>query len=301
MSSNDLINNLMNGIAFGMLTSRPMSGGCCMPMSSPLMSYPVGSFSVCGGYNPFRVSLFAPPVITPPVMPMNFGYSNFGSRWNFNLPQINFANYTPPATNWTMPTFNWSMPTNTSYNYSRYSSSNTNYTGSTSLNEIYTAKSSDVGFNKMLNYILTWEGGYTEINDGSGGATNRGVTTKTYNNYRSKKGLPTQPVKYMTNDEMNEIYHNIYVECGANRIENPKLALYVFDTAVNMGPQKAKEILSQSGGNIEKFDQIRRQKYKSIAENKPGKRKFLKGWINRANGIKTFAQNNLSDTRSTLA
>ena len=117
MSSNDLINNLMNGIAFGMLTSRPMSGGCCMPMSSPLMSYPVGSFSVCGGYNPFRVSLFAPPVITPPVMPMNFGYSNFGSRWNFNLPQINFANYTPPAMNWTMPALNWSMP---QMNFSTY-------------------------------------------------------------------------------------------------------------------------------------------------------------------------------------
>ena len=170
-----------------------------------------------------------------------------------------------------------------------------------SSNDIYSKYSSDKYFNKMLDYILTWEGGLANLQGDSGGLTKNGVTTDTYNEYRDKKNLPRQSVAQMTENEKIEIYHKIYVDCGADKIRNPKLALYVFDTAVNMGSKRAKEILSLSNGNLAKFETIRRQKYQSIAKNNPKKQKFLKGWNNRVDGIKNFAANNLPSNLDTIA
>ena len=57
------------------------------------------------------------------------------------------------------------------------------------------------------------------------------VTSKDeYNNILEAQ---TQWKKYQ---EAEDIYYNNYYKAsGADKIENPRLALYVFDTAVNMG------------------------------------------------------------------
>jgi len=119
-------------MAFGMLTSQQRRWGYCTPMLNPVMSYPLGSVCTWGRYNPFGVSLFAPPI-------MNYNYSYYSNpykSWNYNTVPLtlntsynnyglssysnpysswNFNNYTPKFnfTNWklTMPTWN-----NTSYN-----------------------------------------------------------------------------------------------------------------------------------------------------------------------------------------
>ena len=55
------------------------------------------------------------------------------------------------------------------------------------------------------------------------------------------KELPTRSVKYITDDEVKDIYYNNYYKAsGADKLENPQLASYVFDTAVNMGVSIAK-------------------------------------------------------------
>ena len=47
----------------------------------------------------------------------------------------------------------------------------------------------------------------------------------------------------MTEDEMQDIYYkNYYKASGADKIDNPRLSMYVFDTAVNMGVSVAKEL-----------------------------------------------------------
>ena len=79
MSSTDLINNFMTGMAFGMLTSQSR-WGYCTPVLNPVMSYPMGGVRSWGGYNPFGVSLLASPI-------MNYrlsSYSNQYSSLNFN-------------------------------------------------------------------------------------------------------------------------------------------------------------------------------------------------------------------------
>mgnify|MGYP002797970217 FL=1 len=55
------------------------------------------------------------------------------------------------------------------------------------------------------------------------------------------KELPTRSVKYITDDEVKDIYYNNYYKAsGADKLEKPQLASYVFDTAVNMGVSIAK-------------------------------------------------------------
>ena len=74
--------------------------------------------------------------------------------------------------------------------------------------------------------------------------------------------MPTKDVRYITQDEVEDIYYNNYYKAsGADEIENPRLALYVFDTAILHGVYDAKQMLKKSGGNLEKFEQLSRERY----------------------------------------
>lgn len=44
-------------------------------------------------------------------------------------------------------------------------------------------------FEKMLKFVLEKEGGYVNDPNDLGGETNKGITTATYNAYRTRKGL----------------------------------------------------------------------------------------------------------------
>ena len=72
----------------------------------------------------------------------------------------------------------------------------------------------DKEYPQMLKFILAREGGYSNNKDDLGGETNKGITHTTYNSYRRSKGLPTQSVKYISEDEMQEIYYNNYYKAS---------------------------------------------------------------------------------------
>lgn len=162
---------------------------------------------------------------------------------------------------------------------------------------------SNENFEKMLKFVLQSEGGYVNDPNDLGGETNKGITHNTYNSYRRSKGLPTRSVKYITDDEVRDIYYNNYFKAsGADKIENPQLAFYVFDTAVNMGVSRAKSFLDQSNGNPETFEQLRRAKYDEFAKLNPSQQRYLQGWNNRVTAVKNFAESNFpdwSDNKST--
>lgn len=157
-------------------------------------------------------------------------------------------------------------------------------------------------FEKMLKFVLQREGGYVNDHNDLGGETNKGITHNTYNSYRKSKGLPIRSVKYITDDEVRDIYYNNYFKAsGADKIENPQLASYVFDTAVNMGVSRAKSFLEQSHGNTETFEQLRRAKYEEFAKLNPSQQRYLQGWNNRVTAVKHFAENTfpgLADNKS---
>ena len=102
----------------------------------------------------------------------------------------------------------------------------------------------DQYFETMLNFVLLREGGYVNDPDDPGGETNHGITHEVYDSYRRSKKLPKRSVKYITDDEVVDIYYNNYYKAsGADKIKNPRLAMAVFDTSVNMGVSVAFPVL----------------------------------------------------------
>lgn len=147
-------------------------------------------------------------------------------------------------------------------------------------------------FDKMLKFVLLREGGYSNNPNDKGGETNKGITYQTYNSYRKSRGLFPRSVKYITDEEVRDIYYNNYYKAsGADKIQNPKLAAYVFDTAVNMGVSRAKEFLAKSGNDLNTYEQLRRNKYNQFVEYDSSQRCFLQGWNNRINSLREFVDN----------
>ena len=148
----------------------------------------------------------------------------------------------------------------------------------------------DENFFKMLNFVLAREGGYVNNPNDKGGETNKGITHSTYDAYRKTQGLPVQSVKNISDKEVADIYYNNYYKAsGADKIDDPQMAMYVFDTAVNMGVSTAKDILNKSDGNVDKYEQLRREKYQKYVDYDKSQEIFLKGWNNRVDQLKDYA------------
>ncbi len=144
-------------------------------------------------------------------------------------------------------------------------------------------------FELGLDFLFPSEGGYSNHKNDKGGATNMGVTQATYNYYLKKHNLPTKDVKGITKGEAKQIYYDEYWKTsGADKIENPKLAIAVFDTAVLHGPGQAKNFYTKSGGNLDEFLRIRKESYNRIVTKDPSQKVFLKGWNNRVGNLKKY-------------
>ena len=101
-------------------------------------------------------------------------------------------------------------------------------------------------FSDALPFVLRWEGGYVNHPDDPGGATNKGITQKVYNDWRSKQGLASADVRLLTEDEMQASYESGYwVPPKCDVLPGP-LNLVQFDTAVNMGPAVAGGFLQRT-------------------------------------------------------
>lgn len=92
---------------------------------------------------------------------------------------------------------------------------------------------------KALDFVLREEGGYSNDPHDPGGATNFGITQRTYSAWRRLNGLPSQQVKKITLKEVGEIYRKQYwgPVCGDELPDG--VDLMVFDEAVNSGPVRA--------------------------------------------------------------
>lgn len=144
-------------------------------------------------------------------------------------------------------------------------------------------------FKKALDYLFEAEGGYSNHKNDRGGATNFGITQRTYDFYQKRKGLAPAPVKQITKQEAAQIYYEDYwIKSGADKIEDFSIALILFDSCVNHGVSGGISLYKKAGNNSEKFLNLRREKYKAIAENNSSQKVFLKGWLNRVDKLEKY-------------
>ena len=166
--------------------------------------------------------------------------------------------------------------------------------------------------NKIIPFILKWEGGFVNDPDDLGGATNKGVTIGTYEAYCRKKGYPKPTIERLKNltqeqwkdilktmywdkwkaDEIhNQSVANILVDwvwaSGAYGIKFPQRILDVKDDGI-VGP-KTIAAINDYPDQSELFKKLwlrRKQHFEDIVKADPTQKVFLKGWLNRLNDFK---------------
>jgi lysozyme family protein len=163
-------------------------------------------------------------------------------------------------------------------------------------------------FADALPFVLRWEGGYVHHPDDPGGATNKGVTQRVYDGWRSEQRLRARSVRLIEDGEVRAIYETGYwlpPHCDELR---SRLDLVQFDTAVNMGVGRAVRFLQASVGcpadgqfgpvtqgaaadcdlvsTIAAYCDAREGYYRRLAEQRPKLGVFLKGWLNRLNALR---------------
>lgn len=140
-------------------------------------------------------------------------------------------------------------------------------------------------FDEALKYTLQFEGGYVNNKLDPGGATYKGVTQKTYDDFRDGRQLDKRSVRVMSTNELKDIYQTLYWDPVCRKIKDDNLAIVAFDSAVNHGPGRAKKWLEETQDPTKYLD-LREQFYHDIVKNKPSQSIFLKGWLNRIEGLR---------------
>lgn len=163
-------------------------------------------------------------------------------------------------------------------------------------------------FEKCIPFILRWEGGFVDHPNDPGGRTNKGVTQKVYDDWRTRKGQARQDVKLIDEAEVHAIYESGYwLPPRCDLLLDP-LDLVQFDTAVNMGVGRAVRLLqrcagcepdgdfgpatkdavaaSDCGSMVAAYCDAREAYYRQLAAAKPKLQVFLKGWLNRLNALR---------------
>ena len=137
-----------------------------------------------------------------------------------------------------------------------------------------TAAPRAVDAQSAISRVLGREGGFVNDPADRGGATNFGISSKSY---------PDLDVSKLTKEQAAGIYKRDYWD-AINADTLPEgVREMAFDAAVNQGVPWTKQALAASGGDPAKFLQMRRDRYQSIVAADPTQGRFLQGWMNRLN------------------
>ena len=167
----------------------------------------------------------------------------------------------------------------------------------------------DKKFEQAFEEILGFEGGYSDDPDDRGGKTKFGITEAT-----AKKAGYKGDMKDLTLDMAKKMYYDLYwKQWGYDKITDHRIAIEMFDQAVNMGPvtanknlQKAYNLLDRGKAGDLKVDGIvgsmtltyinrypyqndlmqllnilQAKYYIEIVESNPSQDKFFRGWLQR--------------------
>ena len=100
-------------------------------------------------------------------------------------------------------------------------------------------------FNEIIEEVLEAEGGFVNDPDDLGGATNFGVTQKSYSAFLDRE-VSVDDVKNMTREEAKECYKkDFWYPAKVDRLPENLRHIY-FDMTVNMGRKNAGKIIQQA-------------------------------------------------------
>lgn len=169
--------------------------------------------------------------------------------------------------------------------------------------------SRDQLFQLFMERVALSEGGYVNDPNDRGGATNRGITQRTYDAWNKSHNLPLKDVKFITKQEAYAIYKKNYFD-NANIYEiatgknggtgDIQLAFYVFDYGINAGVGSASKMLKKTGYNSQSFIQGVENRYEQIVQRDLSQRKFLQGWKNRVRNNINFTNQIINNNENVI-
>ncbi len=122
-------------------------------------------------------------------------------------------------------------------------------------------------FEKAMEFVLKWEGGYSNDPNDPGGETKYGI---------SKRSYPNEDIKNMTLERAKEIYYqNYWLKSDCDKFSYP-MNIIIFDTAVNMGRKRAFEFLRNTN-DWRDYLLLRLYTYSKFKLAKL----YFRGWANR--------------------
>lgn len=167
-------------------------------------------------------------------------------------------------------------------------------------------------------YVLENEGGYSEHRNDPGGATKYGISLRFLKRLPIDEGdinedgkIDEKDIQALSLEEAKEMYKkHFWFSASCDRIKQARIAVKLFDMAVNFGVKTAARMLQKVIGTdqdgiigpktlskINKVDLIDcpsilnrlcnvcEEKYMAIVERAPEQKVFLNGWLKRAKRI----------------
>lgn len=170
-----------------------------------------------------------------------------------------------------------------------------------------------MSFERALHTVLAHEGGYVNDKTDRGGATNKGVTQRVYDAWRTSHNQPARSVAEIANTEVAAIYLTQYWNPAWCEKLPEHLGIVHFDAAVNHGVRRAVRLLQLAvGANddgvmgretmksleialamtdedavISAYLDARSDFYEEIVERDPAQVKFIAGWKNRIRALRS--------------
>jgi len=168
---------------------------------------------------------------------------------------------------------------------------------------------------QMVDTILKHEGGFVNLKQDRGGATNFGVTIKEYGDYLGRPAT-VEDVRLMKKETAREIFKKKYYYAPKIDKLPTEIQPVIFDACVLYGPKRAiiflQRVLNDHGATlvddgvlgdktvtlafstvtilgastiIRAYVKKRIEFCEAIVRNNPSQKIFIKGWTNRANSF----------------
>lgn len=176
-------------------------------------------------------------------------------------------------------------------------------------------------FKEAYDITAKYEGGYVNDPADAGGETIFGVARNSWPNLAmwgtldryKKTGMTKKELEKACkadNDFMQEVetvyYNQYWFKIWGDKLTDQKSANAIYDFAVNSGVSRAVKYAQIASGATSdgkmgpkslaainsckdftnKYADLRCEFYTNLAEKRPSNQKFLKGWLNRANGLR---------------
>lgn len=139
-------------------------------------------------------------------------------------------------------------------------------------------------FDRALAFTLLKEGGWNKSDPSM-----HGILQSVYDRWNKDHGLPSYPVKAISDQEVHDIYLAEYwTATGCDKLDWPLCAVH-FDTSVNPGPGRSRFFLSQTH-DVHAYLDLRRAYYRDLAVRHPKPyADYVNGWIARCDALEIMA------------